>query len=204
MNAGVSLVRAYLLMNGYFAATDIPVIREGVGGRFKEHTDIDVMAVRFPFAAHVVPMGDPGPRDDLRLPLDPELGIDETRVDVIVGEVKEGKPALNPMFRTREALERAVARLGCVPPGQTVRVVRDLRIRGEAAVEAERSHGAARIRLIAFGDGRSGPRDGYSVMSLRHAARFVAGNLRDYHDVIRPARIRDPFLGVLHFLEKIS
>ena len=34
--------------------------------------------------------------------------------------------------------------------------------------------------------------------------RFVGKNLKDYHHVIRPARIDDPFLGILHFLEKIS
>jgi hypothetical protein len=204
MNAGVSLVRAYLLMNGYFTATDIPVIRQGAKGTYRELTDIDVMAVRFPFAAHVVPMGKPGPEDDLRLPLDPELHIDQTMVDVIIGEVKEGKPSLNPMFRSPEALERALARLGCVPPADTERVVHDLQTTGEARVGGDEAPATARIRLMAFGDGKSGPRHGYTVFSLRRAARFVAKNLKDYHHVIRPARINDPFMGILHFLEKIS
>ena len=73
MNAGVSLVRAYLNLNGYFTATDIPVIRQNSKGGYRELTDIDVMGVRFPFAAHVVPMGKPGPEDDLRLPIDEKL-----------------------------------------------------------------------------------------------------------------------------------
>ena len=42
MNAGVSLVRAYLNLNGYFTATDIPVIRQGSQGQYRELTDIDV------------------------------------------------------------------------------------------------------------------------------------------------------------------
>ena len=58
----------------------------------------------------MVPLGEPGPEDDLRLPLDEKLGVDEEVVDVILAEVKEGKPSLTPMFRTHEALERALAR----------------------------------------------------------------------------------------------
>ncbi len=204
MNAGVSLVRAYLLLNGYFTATDIPVIRQQGEGGYRELTDIDVMGVRFPFAAHVVPLGEPGPEDDLRLPLDEKLGVDEEVVDVILAEVKEGKPSLNPMFRTHEALERALARLGCVPPRDTERVVAELQETGEARVGGEDAPATCRIRLMAFGAGKAGPREGYTVISLRRAARFVANNLRDYHEVIRPARINDPFMGILHFLEKIS
>jgi hypothetical protein len=204
MNAGVSLVRAYLLMNGYFTATDIPVIRQGSKGAYRELTDIDVMAVRFPHASHVVPLGEPGPQDDLSLPLDPELGIDERMVDAIIGEVKEGKPSLNQMFRSEEALERALARLGCVPPSDTERVVHELQERGVARVGGEEAPATTRIRIIAFGDGKGGPREGYTVVSLRRMARFVAKNLKDYHHVIRPARIDDPFMGILHFLEKIS
>ena len=204
MNAGVSLVRAYLLLNGYFTATDIPVIRKGSKGAFRELTDIDVIGVRFPFAAHVVPMGEPGPEDDFRLPIDDELDIDMTVVDVIVAEVKEGKPSLNRMFRSNDALERALARLGCVLPTDTVRVVEDLRNTGEARAGGPDAPANCRIRLMAFGDGKSGPRDGYTVVSLRRAARFVTRTLKDHHEIIRPARVTDPFMGILHFLEKIS
>jgi hypothetical protein len=204
MNAGVSLVRAYLLLNGYFTATDIPVIRQSTKGGYRELTDIDVMGVRFPFAAHVVPMGEPGPHDDLSLPIDPKLEIDESVVDVIVAEVKEGRPQLNAMFRTDDALERALARLGCVPPERTEEVVKMLQESGVARLEGEGLPATCRIRLMAFGAGQTGQREGYSVVSLRRAARFVARNLRDYHHVIRPARINDPFMGILHFLEKIS
>lgn len=204
MNAGVSLVRAYLNPNGYFTTTDVPVIRQGSKGAFRELTDIDVMGVRFPFAAHVVPMGEPGPEDDLRLPMDPELNVNTTMVDVIVAEVKEGKPQLNAQFRSADALERALARLGLVLPAETERVVGDLQATGQARVGGEGAPATARIRLMAFGDGQTGPRTGYSVVSLRRAAAFVSRQLKDYHHVIRPARINDPFMGILHFLEKIS
>jgi len=204
MNAGVSLVRAYLNLNGYFTATDIPVIRQGSKGSYRELTDIDVMGVRFPFAAHVVPMGEPGPEDDLRLPIDEKLEINEDVVDVIFAEVKEGKPMLNPAFRTSAALERALARLGSVPPADTERVVNELQETGESRVGGADAPATCRIRLMAFGAGMGGPREGYTVFSMRRAARFVANNLRDFHHVIRPARINDPFMGILHFLEKIS
>lgn len=204
MNAGTSLVRAYLNLNGYFTATDVPVIRLGTEGAFQDVTDIDLMGVRFPFAAHVVPLGMPGPQDDIRIPVDKHLDLDPQVVDVIIAEVSEGRPMLNPALRSSEVLERALARLGCVPPRQTERVVNGLRERGEARLDADEAPAPTRIRLMAFGDGKPGHQDGYTVASLRRTVRFVARNLRDYRHIIRPARNDDPFLGAVHFLEEFS
>lgn len=204
MNAGISLVRAYLNLNGYFTATDVPVIRLGREGAFHEITDIDLMAVRFPFAAHVVPLGMPGPQDDLRIPTDKDLHIDPEAVDIIIAQVSEGRPSLNPSLRSVEVLERALARVGCVPPPDTERVVKELRERGEARLEAGDAPAATRIRLMAFGDGKPGREDTHTVASLRRTVRFVARNLRDYQDIIRPARNDDALLGAFHLLEEFT
>lgn len=201
MNAGVQLVQAYLTLNGYFTVADVPVIRLGSKGAYRELTDLDVIGIRFPHAAHVVPVGEPGPHDDIRLPVDPELHVNADLVDVIIAEVKEGKPQLNAQFRSQDALERALARVGLVEPPDVARVVAELQETGRSRVEGTAD---ARIRLMAFGVGTTGPRQGYSVISLRRAASWVSRMLKDYHHIVRPARIEDPFMGILHFLEKIA
>ena len=73
MNAGVALVRAYLRLNGYLTVDEFPVIRGRKDGVYQEITDVDVMAVRFPRAVHVIPRAGESPRHSLRLEADPEL-----------------------------------------------------------------------------------------------------------------------------------
>jgi len=90
MNAGVALVQACLQINGYFTSADSPVIQGRRGGGdahrddFMEVTDIDILAVRLPLAAHVFARGRRGPEDDLELVTDPVLDPSRTAADVVV------------------------------------------------------------------------------------------------------------------------
>ena len=203
MTAGTALVRAYLELNGYFVSTDVPVVAEGQGGRYQEVTDLDVLAVRLPGATHVVPRGRPGPEDDLRLGADPLLEADPDAVDVVVGEVKEGRARLNDATRAQRTLYAALTRVGCVPPERMEATVRELAGSGRARIAPGEGGVPARIRLLAFGDGDTGWRSGYRVVSLAHVAAFVEGHLERYHDVLHPADLRDPVLGLLHLLRKL-
>ena len=106
MNASVSLVRTYLELNSYFTATELPVIKKGDDGLFFEVTDIDILAMRFPMAGHIVAQGRPGPLDDLQFAPDPLLDLPADAMDVIIGEVKAGKPRLNPHLRAEDTLYR--------------------------------------------------------------------------------------------------
>jgi hypothetical protein len=203
MNAGVRLVQTYLYLNGYFTVTELPVIRALRGGGFVETTDLDVLAVRFPLAEYVVPKGPSGAPDDLRLEGDPHLVDDPTVVDVLIGEVKEGKARVNDALRSAQVLETVLRRVGCVPATLLGFAVQSIQERGEVRLDPKEAGLATRIRLVAFGDGAAGFRNGYTVVSLGHVARFVEGHLERYHDVLHPADLGDTVLGLLHLFRKL-
>lgn len=202
MNAGVDLVQAYLHLNGYFTITELPVIRHTRQG-YEEVTDLDILAVRFPWSHFTVPGGRPGPEDDLSLVLDHALVAEgETEVDVIIGEVKEGKARINDALRLPDALFTAVRRVGCVREGELGSVVDDLRQHGRA--EARGGKGMRYLfRIVAFGEGKSERRSHYEVISLAHVAAFVESYLDRYHAVLNPADLPETALGILHLLRKL-
>jgi hypothetical protein len=204
VNSAVALVRSYLHINGYFTVSEMPVIRRGKSGLFHEVTDIDILALRFPAAGHIVSRGQPGPHDDLHLALDPALDVPDDRMDFIIGEVKEGKPRINPALLYDDTLYTALIRAGHCPPQVLDRLVEDLQRDGEAFVSANDSGIPARVRLVAFGDGEGAEEPGYTVVPLSQVAKFVQTHLRRYHQVLHPVRITDPALGLLHLLEKVT
>lgn len=203
VNAGVDLVEAYLHLNGFLTLTELPVIRGGSRG-YREVTDLDVLAVRFPWASYTIPGGHPGPEDDLSLAVDTSLVSDRERIDVIIGEVKEGKPRINDSLRSVDALLTALRRVGLGPDQRMLPLVEELRSGGEVARGEESGFFVPfRVRLIAFGAGKSGKRGDHTVVSLRHVARFVERYLDRYHSVLRPSDLPEPTLGVLHLLRKL-
>ena len=204
MNPAVSLVRAYLRLNGYFTATEVPVIKKSKEGLYYEATDIDMLALRFPRASHMVAQGRPGPEDDLYLPPDPDLDIPSDAVDFMIAEVKEGRPRLNPNLLEEDTLYRALIRFGFCPPERLERAVRELQGTGEAWVRDDGGAVPSRVRLVAFGDGERNHGDGYAVVPLKHVADYVKDHLKRYRDVLRPIRVTDPTLGLLHLLEKLE
>ena len=46
-DAATQLVRAYLHVNGYFTATEYPLVEAGRGQAPRSVTDIDLLAIRF-------------------------------------------------------------------------------------------------------------------------------------------------------------
>jgi hypothetical protein len=204
LNAAVSLVRTYLKLNSFFTATELPVIKRGDDGQYFEVTDIDVLAMRFPRAGHIVAQGRPGPLDDLVFPPDPQLEIPTDAMDLIIGEVKAGKPRLNPHLRSEDTLYRALVRFGFCPPDRLDRAVDELREEGEAWVRDGDVAVPTRIRLVAFGDGVTHEGDKYTVVPLKQVAAFVINHLKRYRDVFNPVRLTDPTLGLLHLLEKLE
>ena len=204
MNSAVALVRSYLQINGYFTVSEVPVIRRDKGGLFQEVTDIDILALRFPEAGHIVSQGKPGPDDDLHLARDPALDVPKDKMDFIIGEVKEGRPRLNPALLHDDTLYTALVRAGNCPAQVLDRMVEDLQRVGEAFVSAADAGIPARVRIVAFGDGEGPDEAGYTVVPLRQVAKFIQAHLRRYHKVLHPVRITDPALGLLHLLEKVT
>jgi len=203
LNAAVSLVRTYLKLNSYFTATELPVIKKGDDGLYFEVTDIDILALRFPRAAHIVAQGRPGPLDDLQFPPDPGLDIPTDAMDLIIGEVKAGKPRLNPHMRSEDTLYRALVRFGMCSPDRLDRAVEELRARGETWIRNGEVAILSRVRIVAFGDGDDQNGEGYSIIPLKQVAAFVTDHLRRYREVLHPVRLTDPTLGLLHLLEKL-
>ena len=204
MNPAVSLVKTYLTLNGYFTTTELPVIKKGDDGLFFEVTDIDILALRFPQASHIVAQGRPGPLDDLHFPPDPELDIPSDAMDLIIGEVKAGRPRLNPHMKSEDTLYRALVRFGFCPPDRLEKAVEELKATGETWVRDGGVAIPSRVRIAAFGDGEKHEGDGYTVIPLRRVADFVMNHLKQYRDVLHPIRLTDPTLGLLHLLEKIE
>jgi len=204
LNPAVSLVRTYLKLNGYFTSTEIPVIKKGNDGLFFEVTDIDMLALRFPQASHIVAQGRPGPLDDLHFPPDPELDIPSDAMDLIIGEVKTGRPRLNPHMRSEDTLYRALVRFGFCPPEQLDKAVEELKATGVTWVRDGGVAVPSRVRIAAFGDGEEQHGDGYTVIPLKRVAAFVMDHLKVFRDVLHPVRLTDPTLGLLHLLEKLE
>lgn len=96
MDHAVALVQAYLQLNGYFTSAEYPIIASAGRNGFRTITDIDILAFRFPTGA---PMARKAARKTPKgldvSDLDPGLGIPTTQIDMIIGEVKEGRVGIN-------------------------------------------------------------------------------------------------------------
>lgn len=205
MDTCVALVNAYLRFNGYVSVPEHPVlVGEGRPYRYHTATDIDILAVRFPNAAVVVPRDSGGKEDDdLQLKVDPALGLQGGSVDVIVGEVKQSRPRLNPAARAPDVLYATLRR---VDPGfddPLRETIAELIRKGEA--ESESGGRRWRFRLYAFGEGapvvESGP---FHHMQLSHIAMFLVSCMREHHLVWQDAQFGDQVLDLIHLFDKMG
>src|SRR5688500_4847587 len=155
MNTCVALVGAYLRFNGYVTVPEQPIlIGEGKPYRYHTATDVDILAVRFPNAAVVVPRLYGKVDDDLHLDIDPVLDLEKDTVDVIIGKENTGRHRLNDRLFVLNVL---YAMLLGYDPGFDVpledTIVQFIR-HGEARC---RSAGKKwRLRLTAYGEGSPG------------------------------------------------
>src|SRR5688500_6304354 len=124
MDHAVALVQAYLQLNGYFTSAEYPIIAGTARSGFRTLTDIDILAFRFasgePMAAH----GRKEPKSLDVTGIDPGLGVPTDAIDMIIGEVKEGRVGINTGIRAPEVLKTVVNRFGEV--GDAGRVVQQL------------------------------------------------------------------------------
>lgn len=205
MDTCVALVNAYLRFNGYVAIPEQPVlVGEGRPYRYHTATDVDILAVRFPNAAVVVPR-DGGVRgdDDLQLEIDPILDLRIDAVDVIVAEVKQSRPRLNPALLERDVLYATLKR---VDPGfddPLEDTIDELRQNGEAWCKAGGRRW--RFRLFGFGEGAPVVDTGrFTTIQLSHVAHFLIRCMRDHHQVWNDAQFGDPVLDLLHLFDKLG
>ena len=198
MDASVGLVKAYLELHGYFVLTELPVREEDRHG-YRDVTDVDIIAVRFPRPPDEVSETSAG----AFIATDPRLESPENAVDVVIGEVKEGEAHLNPGLRRRRTLELALRRVGCCPEAMVEREAEAIARRGRGAMEMPGGL-PCEVRVVAFA-GRDGSARGAGLtVPLRHCAEAVIRRVRDSNSVLAGAHFRDPVLDVLALGAKLE
>ena len=111
MDHAVSLVQTYLQLNGYFTSAEYPIIASARRNGVRTITDIDIFAFRFP-CGFPVPVPKRAPQGLDTSEVDPGLGVPADSIDMIIGEVKEGRVGINMGTRDPEVLKVVVSRLG--------------------------------------------------------------------------------------------
>lgn len=199
MDHAVALVQSYLQLNGYFTSAESPIIASAGRRGFRTITDIDVLAFRFPTAldaAASLPARKRAPRGLDTSELDPGLGVTPDVIDMIVGEVKEGRVGINNGARDPEVLKTVISRLG--QTGEEDRAVADLLQSGVA-----RAGSGVVIRFIAFGAFPPGaPVPPCRIISLGHVVDYLQQYVRKHYSMLRHLQLKDPAFGFMLALEK--
>jgi hypothetical protein len=199
MNSGVALVKAYLRVNGYLVLEEMPVVLPEKIGGYRTHTDLDIVAVRFP----CVRMGAPDAAGRIQSPIetDPKLDVPEGAIDVIIGEVKEGRAHLNRAIRSAEALRLGLARVGVCDEQELEKAAASLS--EQAVVRIESCEPVRQVRLVAFGMGTSRKTHTHYVVSLKDAWEFVDSIMELGHEMLLPASVSAPVLRLLPLANKL-
>jgi hypothetical protein len=200
MDHAVALVQAYLQLNGYFTSAEYPIVASAGRNGVRSITDIDVLAFRFPTG---FPTGHPLPKASKKAPrgldlseLDPGLGAPPDAIDMVIGEVKEGRVGINSGIRNPEVLRAVISRLG--DESHQEQVVADLLRTGVATTAA-----GVVVRLIAFGSFPPGDAvPPCRIISLGHALTYLQSYVRKHWHVLRHLQFKDPAFGFLMTLEK--
>lgn len=204
MDTAVAIVQSYLHLCGYFTATEYPVV-EATRRGYQTVTDLDVLAIRFPGARRVVPSrsksgaaspGEAGP-EPIHEPV-------ADQVDMIIGEVKEGRAELNRGARDPLVLRTALTRFGCCEGAHVDDAVQRLLRKGRADLP-HASAAAHHVRLVAFGSRRP-DHLGYpcEVVLLGDIIDAMQSYLREHWSLIRQAQFKDPALSLLTTMEKAA
>jgi hypothetical protein len=197
MDHAVALVQAYLQLNGYFTSAEYPIIAGAGRNGFRTITDIDVLAFRFPTGAPMARHARKAPKGLDMTGLDPGLAVPTGQIDMIIGEVKEGRVGINSGIRDPEVLRTVIDRFGEVGD-ETGRVVEQLLKHGTAEIQSSYS-----VRLIAFGSFPPGsPVPPCRIISLGHVLQFLQAYVRKHWGMLRHLQFKDPAFGFLMTLEK--
>lgn len=195
MDHAVSLVQTYLHLNGYFTTTEYPIVESSAPGKWRSVTDIDVLAFRFPKASHHLN----GRFDELPLPgaeADPLLEVPNDRIDVVIGEVKEGRASMNVPATDPGVLRAVLTRFGCFDA--TDELIEKLRAGGSATTSS-----GYQVRILVFGgQPRDTPDLPCHLISLGQVLKYLQDYVRDNWKMLRHIQFKDPAFGFLMTLEK--
>jgi hypothetical protein len=196
MDHAVALVQAYLQLNGYFTSAEYPIIAGAGRTSFRTITDIDILAFRFPSGEPMRKHGKRAPKMLDLSGLDPGLAVPEQSIDMIIGEVKEGRVGVNTGIRDPEVLKTVINRFGEVRDAG--HVVSELLDTGSARLPPESS-----VRLIAFGSFPPGSQvPPCRIISLGHVLSYLQAYVHRHWHMLRHLQFKDPAFGFLMTLEK--
>lgn len=195
MDTAVQLVKTYLQTNGFFTVTEYPILEVMGDGASRTVTDIDVLGLRFPGAGGFSSSATTG---GLRIAPDPALQVDDSYIEAIIGEVKEGAASLNKAATDPAVLRAVLGRFGEMDSEITAMLVDELARTGEALHPA-----GIRVRLMVFA---SKPPDQkgfrYTWLSLGEIGGWLAAQIRENWDRVKAVQSKDPALGFLILFEK--
>ncbi|HSP33787.1 MAG TPA: hypothetical protein VLU46_05665, partial [Thermoanaerobaculia bacterium] len=196
MDHAVSLVQAYLQLNGYFTSAEYPIIAGAGRNGFRTMTDIDILAFRFPSGVPNL-QGRRTPQGLDVSEIDEGLGVAPDTIDMIIGEVKEGKVGINSGIRDPEVLKAVIGRFGDSPE-DSAQIVRALLDTGVAKLPT-----GYVVRLVAFGAFPPGsPVPPCRIISLGHVLTFLQRYVRKHWHLLRHLQFKDPAFGFLMTMEK--
>ncbi len=197
MDHAVALVQAYLQLNGYFTSAEYPIIAGAGRNGFRTITDIDILAFRFPSGTPLARGSRKAPKGLDVSGLDSGLAVPTDQIDMIIGEVKEGRVGINTGIRDPEVLRTVIDRFGDVGEDSN-RVVDHLLKHGNAEIQSSYS-----VRLIAFGSFPPGSAvPPCRIISLGHVLQFLQAYVRKHWSMLRHLQFKDPAFGFLMTLEK--
>ena len=176
-----------------FTVTEYPVLELMASGEYRNLTDVDILALRLPSDGHSGP--------DSSQPLiavDPALGVDESRLDLIIAEVKEGKAELNSAGRDPAVLTAALRRFGHIDDKTVADIIEQLLEDGEAVHPA-----GIRVRLCAFG-ARPPHRSDVPYMWRLHGdlTEYIRKTLDEHWAAAQTIQSKDPVLAFILLMEK--
>ena len=200
MDASVAIAAAYLQLNGYFVLTELPV-QVAERQAYRTATDLDLLAVRLPHAAEVIP-GRSAHARDLLLGQDPRLETDPGRTEILIAEVKRGRGRINEGYHEPAVLRFALRRTGCCPSDMIDGHVAALAHRGSIETRTAEGH-PCRIRLASFA-GEPAPVPGGLSVDLAHCVAFIRERLDRYRGPLRGAYFRDPVLNLLGLIDLLA
>lgn len=198
MDTAVALVEAYLRVNGYFTVTEYPVLECAGRDATRAVSDLDVLAFRFPGAGQPRVQQRRSLVGDLHNEIDPALDAPSDQADMIVGEVKRGRPHFNDATRQPEVLAFALRRFGCCREEDALPMARVLLSKGRA-----RSAHGHEIRMVVFGGlPPDAPVHGWHVVPLAAVTGFLQRHLELHWDVLRHVHFSSDALDILALLQR--
>jgi len=196
MDTAVSLVQSYLFANGFFTVTEYPILETLTPGDSRTVTDIDVLALRFPGA------GDThreATTTGIMIERDPELGLSDEYIEVIIGEVKEGAAELNRAARDPAVLRAVLDRFGAMDPDVAQQVVDEL-VRTGTAMHPS---GLVRFRQMVFASlPPTRYQYRYTWISHGHIVEWMREQVREHWDKIKTIQSKNPVLSYMILFEK--